>query len=95
MTTPSKAEKVQRYEMEWVGHGYSQYRDLVKNPDGEVVAYDDYAALEAELQATRRALELAAAYTDVDSFYFMKKANDERAALPDPPTVADSKRGEE
>jgi hypothetical protein len=37
-----------------------------------------FESLEAELQVTKRALELAAAYTDVDSFYFMKKAREER-----------------
>jgi hypothetical protein len=61
MTTPSKP---------YVVTG-EQWKKSAIALEGEVTK------LEAELRDTKRALELAAAYTDVDSFFFINEARKE------------------
>jgi len=64
-------DQVQRYRPD-------EWRMLVPKLDGDWVRHADYAKLETELRDTKRALEMAAAYTDAGTFFFMQEAREER-----------------
>ena len=47
---------VQRYEMRDTSRGYDAWQDLVRDPDGDWVRYEDYATLAAERDALQEEL---------------------------------------
>lgn len=50
-------KEVTRYNLEDIGHAYSEYRDMRENELGEWVDYEDYEALEAKNKKLRELID--------------------------------------
>lgn len=47
----------ERYDLEYTGSAYSEHRDMVRQPDGDWVRWEDVAARLAEAEAARMVAE--------------------------------------
>ena len=48
-----------RYDIEEIGTGYQEYRAMVKRDDGDWISYEDYEALEKQVEELKALLKQA------------------------------------